>query len=195
MIKLENKNPKILVIGDLIIDHYLWGSCENISQEAPVQVINIDNETFLLGGAGNVVKNLIALKAEVDLISVIGECKSSEKVKALLSEFQVDTRYLISEKNRITSQKSRIIAAQQQVVRYDRESTEEISSDSQKIILKYFNKIVTKYDLILISDYGKGVMTYDLTVSLISIANKNKKKILVDPKNVVLNLSNKIFER
>ena len=78
MIDLQNKTPKILVVGDLMIDHYLWGSSERISPEAPVQVVNVDTESTLLGGAGNVINNLNALGAVVDVISVIGECETSE---------------------------------------------------------------------------------------------------------------------
>ena len=77
----KNIKPKVLVIGDLIIDHYLWGSCKRISPEAPVQVVNIDSETTVLGGAGNVVNNLKALGAEVNVISVIGQCNSSNELK------------------------------------------------------------------------------------------------------------------
>jgi len=184
MISLQSINPKILVIGDLMIDHYLWGSCKRISPEAPVQVINIDSETTLLGGAGNVINNLYTLGAEVDVISVIGECKTSKELKDLLSNIKVKTHYLISEKGRITSKKSRIIASHQQVVRYDLESTSEINSKSQSSILNFFKKIINNYDVILLSDYGKGVLTFDLTQSLISIAKEYNKKILVDPKGL-----------
>ena len=135
MINLQNKKPKILVIGDLMIDHYLWGSCERISPEAPVQVVSIDNESKLLGGAGNVVNNLNALGAKVDVISVVGECLVSEELKGLLIKINVDTQYLITQKNRITTKKSRIIASQQQVIRYDRDCTEEINNKSQLAII------------------------------------------------------------
>jgi len=182
MISLKDKNPKILVIGDLMIDHYLWGSCERISPEAPVQVVNVDNENTILGGAGNVVSNLKALGAKVDVISVIGDCEISKELKKLLSDINVDTQYLITQKNRVPSKKSRIISSQQQVVRYDRESNEAIDSNSQKNILDTFSKIVDNYACIIISDYGKGVLTNKLTPSLIKVANKYGKKILVDPK-------------
>ena len=184
MIDIQNKIPKILVIGDLMIDHYLWGSCERISPEAPVQVVNIDNESTSLGGAGNVVNNLTALGAKVDVISVIGECLASEELKELLIDIDVDTQYLITQKNRITSKKSRIIASQQQVIRYDRECTDEINGKSQLAIIESFKKIVNNYDVILLSDYGKGLLTFELTQSLISIANKKNKKLLVDPKGL-----------
>jgi len=184
MIVLQGKSPKLLVIGDLMIDHYLWGSCERISPEAPVQVVNVKSESAVLGGAGNVINNLNALGAQVDVISVIGGCEISDELKTLLSNINVNSQYLITQKDRITSKKSRIIASQQQVVRYDRESTDEINSESQKQILDTFNSIITDYDGVLLSDYGKGVLTKELTTSLIAIANKNNKKVLVDPKGL-----------
>jgi len=184
MISITNTTPKILVIGDLIVDHYLWGSSERISPEAPVPVVNIDSKSIVLGGAGNVINNLIALGAKVDVISVIGECMASIEVKGLLTDIKVDTQHLIIQKNRITSKKSRVISAQQQVARYDLESTEEIDNKSQSAILETFKKIVNNYDVILLSDYGKGILTFNLTQSFISIANEKEKKILVDPKGL-----------
>ncbi|MDC3315693.1 D-glycero-beta-D-manno-heptose-7-phosphate kinase [Candidatus Thioglobus sp.] len=184
MIDLQGKSPKILVIGDLMIDHYLWGSCERISPEAPVQVINVGDESVLLGGAGNVVNNLNALGAQVDVISVIGNCETSGKLKALLANIKVNTKYLITQNKRITTKKTRIISSQQQVVRYDHESTDEISDESQKSILASFKKLVSNYDAVLLSDYGKGVLTIELTQSLIAIANNKNKKVLVDPKGL-----------
>ena len=184
MINLEKKIPKILVIGDLMIDHYLWGSCDRISPEAPVQVINIDSESIVLGGAGNVISNLKALGSQVDVISVIGECKVSEELKELLSDIKVGTKYLICQNDRVTTKKSRIIAAHQQVIRYDFENIDEINNESQLTIIKYFKSIINNYDIVLLSDYGKGLMTFNLTQSLISIANINKKKVLVDPKGL-----------
>ena len=184
MFNLQGKAPKILVIGDLMIDHYLWGSCERISPEAPVQVINVDNESTVLGGSGNVINNLKALGAQVDVISVIGGCEISDELKILLNDINVNSKYLITQKDRITSKKSRIIASQQQVVRYDRESTDEINTESQTTILNIFKKIIVNYDAVLLSDYGKGVLTAYLTQSLITIANNNNKKVLIDPKGL-----------
>ena len=109
MINLQKKSPKLLVVGDLMVDEYLWGSCERISAEAPVQVINIDRESSVLGGAGNVVNNLKKLGAQVDVISVTGDCEISIELKALLSDIKVDTKYLFIQKNRASSKKSRII--------------------------------------------------------------------------------------
>ena len=139
MISLQDKSPRILVIGDLMIDHYLWGECDRVSPEAPVQIVNIAKESKLLGGAGNVINNLKALGAEVDVISVIGKCGTSKELKLFLNDIEVDTKYLYEEHNRITSKKTRIIASQQQVVRYDCESTNEISEKSKTYVLNNFN--------------------------------------------------------
>ena len=184
MINLQNKSPKILVIGDLIVDQYLWGSCQRISPEAPVQVIDVERESTVLGGAGNVVNNLKKLGAQVDIVSVVGSCGISSELKKLLEDIKVHTKFLITQKNRISSKKTRIIASQQQVVRYDRESSDDINAESQKTIIKTFNNIVNDYEVILLSDYGKGVLTKHLTQSLINIAKKYNKKILVDPKGI-----------
>jgi len=184
VINLLGKSPKLLVIGDLMIDHYLWGSCDRISPEAPVQVVNVEYESTVLGGAGNVINNLRVLGAQVDVISVLGGCEISNELKVLLSDIEVNTQYLITQKDRITSKKSRIIASQQQVVRYDRESTDEINAESQEEILSIFQKIIASYDGVLLSDYGKGLLTHDLAQSLIALANENNKKVLVDPKGL-----------
>ena len=182
MINLKNKSPNLLVIGDLMIDQYFWGESKRISPEAPVQIINIDTESMVLGGAGNVINNLRAMGANVDVLSVIGNDKNAAILKDLLKAINVKTDYLVKEDNRITSKKSRVIASQQQVVRYDRESLEEISKPSQKTVLATFNKIINNYDVILISDYGKGVLSNELTELIIKYASQNNKRVLIDPK-------------
>jgi len=184
VINLKNKTPKILVIGDLIIDKYLWGECERISPEAPVQVVNIINENTVLGGAGNVVNNLKSLGAKVDIISVIGDCKTSNNLKKLLDEIGVSTKYLIKQENRITPKKSRIIASHQQVVRYDHESLDEIDLTSQGLIINVLNNIIKDYEIILLSDYGKGILTENLTQLVIKSAKKHNIKVLADPKGL-----------
>ena len=184
MIDLRNKTPKLLVIGDLIIDKYLWGDCERISPEAPVQIVNITDENTVLGGAGNVVNNLKSLGAAVDVISVIGNCETSIILKDLLNDIGVNTKYLITQEDRITPKKSRIISSQQHVVRYDNENTKEISIKSQNLIIDIFNTIINEYDLVLLSDYGKGILTENLTQLIIKAAKKFNKKVLVDPKGL-----------
>jgi len=182
MIKFQDKLPKILVIGDLIIDYYLLGSSNRISPESPVPIIDITNENTLLGGAGNVINNLKSLGSEVDIISVLGDCNNSQELINLLKEININTKYLIIEEGRIASKKTRIIVSKQQVVRYDRESSNEISNVSQNTILNIFKKIISNYEIVILSDYGKGVLTTELTQSLISTAKNYGKKVLVDPK-------------
>jgi len=173
--------PKVLVIGDLMIDHYLWGSANRISPEAPVQVVDIDNESTVLGGAGNVVNNLRALGCNVGVISAIGKDEAGSELKEMLNSIETKS-YLIEQSNRKTSKKSRIIASHSQVVRYDKESKEDITEESCHAIFEEFKFIVEDYDIVLLSDYGKGVLTSKLTLNLIEYANSKNKRVLVDPK-------------
>jgi D-beta-D-heptose 7-phosphate kinase / D-beta-D-heptose 1-phosphate adenosyltransferase len=183
MINFEySKPPKILVVGDLIIDQYLWGSCERVSPEAPVQIIDVNKKNEVLGGAGNVVNNLKKLGAQVEILSVIGDCKASSEILVLLKEIGVSTTNLIKQKDRIVSKKTRIIASQQQVVRYDLESTEDILPLTEDLLIKKLIKSISNYEIILISDYGKGVVTKNVSKTLIDLANSKGIKVLVDPK-------------
>lgn len=182
MKELKAKSPKILVIGDLILDQYLWGLTKRISPEAPVQIVDIDQETTILGGAGNVVNNLHALGAKVDFISVIGKDSVGKSLKKLLKKLNINTKSLITLDGRVTSKKSRIISAQQQVIRFDKESIIEIDKEIEKLILSQLGKIIINYECILLSDYGKGLLTKSLTQSIIKLANEYDKKVLVDPK-------------
>jgi len=178
----QKLHPRILVIGDLMIDKYLWGECNRVSPEAPVQVINVNKETKVLGGAGNVAHNLVTLGSSVEILSVIGGCKISSELKNLLKEINISTNYLIKQKNRITSKKTRIVSSQQQVIRYDIESDEDIDRVSEEKLLNVFQSIVNNFQLVILSDYGKGVLTNHVTQEIIKIANSNNIKVIVDPK-------------
>lgn len=179
---MENtKKPNILVIGDLMIDHYLWGKTDRISPEAPVQVVEVGKETTVLGGAGNVVNNLVALGADVMVVSVVGDDKNADELTQMLEEINV-RHYLICDENRKTTKKSRIIASHQQVVRYDHESKEDISQESEAVITAGLLKIIDQFDVILVSDYGKGVITDSLMGKINFCASGGNVKVLVDPK-------------
>jgi len=182
MINLLDRKPKILVIGDIILDKYKWGSCEKISPEAPVQVINISDETDTLGGAGNVISNLISLGAEADILSVLGKCSISKLIRKKLKDSIISTDFLIEEPKRLSSVKTRIIASQQQVVRYDRETIDGINTQSENKLFSKFAEIIKKYDIVLLSDYGKGVLTKKLTQNIIKLSNQKNIKVIVDPK-------------
>ena len=179
---IEKLQPKILVIGDLMIDKYLWGECNRVSPEAPVQVINVKRETKVLGGAGNVAKNLVSLGSKVEVLSVIGGCEISNELRKLFKEINLSTEYLIEQKNRVTSKKTRIISAQQQVIRYDIESDEDINKDSEEKLIDFFRSIVKNFELVILSDYGKGVLTSSVVQEIIEISNSIGIKVIVDPK-------------
>ncbi len=179
---LKNAKPNILVIGDLMIDHYLWGDAERISPEAPVQVVDIAKETAVLGGAGNVVNNLISLGATVNVASVVGDDEIAKELTIMLKSIGVKTEGLITQPGRKTSKKSRVIAASQQILRYDNESKETISPASVEKILKAIEKDLFVTDMIILSDYGKGVISEELSQAVIALAREKKIKVLVDPK-------------
>lgn len=179
---LKNFTPNILVIGDLMIDHYLWGSCNRISPEAPVQVVEIAKETTVLGGAGNVINNLNALGAKVSVSSVIGDDDNGLELRNMLKAINVDDSNLIVQKSRKTSKKSRIIAVSQQILRYDKESKNEIENESVQKIIDSISTNISSYDALILSDYGKGVLTTELCQGVISLAKKHGVKVLVDPK-------------
>lgn len=182
MTTLKDSKPNILVVGDLMIDHYLWGSCERISPEAPVQVVDIAKETTVLGGAGNVINNLNALGANVSVCSVIGDDDNGDELIGMLSAIDVDYKNIIIQNGRKTSKKSRVIAVSQQVLRYDKESKNDIDRSSVNIILDSLSSDISKYDMVILSDYGKGVLTDELCQAIIELSNKNDVRVLVDPK-------------
>jgi len=182
MDRIRNRKLNIAIIGDLMIDYYVWGRCERISPEAPVPVVSVSKETTVLGGAGNVINNLQSLGAEVSIFSVIGDDSNATEMQTLLKQTKAKNITIITESGRRTTKKSRIIASNQQVIRYDDETTENIILSSQFYLLEAFKKELFSYDMIILSDYGKGVLTPNLTRDIISISKDFNKPILVDPK-------------
>ena len=182
MDRIREKKPNIAVIGDLMIDHYIWGSCERISPEAPVQVVNVNKENSVLGGAGNVINNLLSLGSDVSIYSVVGSDENAKEMSHLLSRTASKKITLIHEDIRRTTKKSRIIASNQQVIRYDDETKQDITYFSEDALLKIFIEELSSYDVILLSDYGKGVLTVNLTIKIIALAKEKNIPVLVDPK-------------
>ncbi len=180
--QFKAKTTKILVVGDLMIDHYLWGKCERISPEAPVQVLDVEREENLMGGAGNVLNNLLSLGAKVGVCSVIGDDEGAIWIDNRLDERGVVKEALLKDEGRKTTKKSRIIALHQQIVRVDKENKEDISFDSQEAILEKVEMVLGAYDLLLLSDYKKGVLTDTLTKNLIMIAKAKNIPVFADPK-------------
>lgn len=182
MFNLESKSPKILVIGDLMIDHYVWGSCERISPEAPVQVVDVKNESNRLGGACNVAHNLIALNAQVFVCGVVGNDDTGLWLGDKLESIGVDISYLFVDTSRPTTKKTRVIIANQQVLRIDRESKAPIDSSIQIDIMQRLHAVLDEVDCVIISDYGKGLLNDELTQFVITYAKKKSKFVLCDPK-------------
>lgn len=169
------KNLKIAVIGDVMLDHYIFGNVDRISPEAPVPILNVKDEKFYLGGAANVAKNLKDLGIDVSLIGCVGKDDSASIFKKLCSDANVNAKLI--QTNRITTKKTRIIAHSQQIVRVDREHKQPIDSKTKDAILKQID--ANSIDAIIISDYGKGVISAKLIEDL---REKFHKFISVDPK-------------
>lgn len=171
---------RVLVVGDLMMDHYIWGSCERISPEAPVQVVATQKQSKRLGGAGNVVANLIDLGANVSVASVLGDDAVGDEIESMLNNLGADTSLLLREKGRISGIKSRVMASHQQVVRIDSESVADISNASE--FCEAVAKSIDKFDIVLLSDYAKGVLSKPVCTGVIALAKKAGKMVLVDPK-------------
>jgi len=165
-----------------MLDHYLWGKCERISPEAPVQVVDIEKESTVLGGVGNVVNNLVSLGADVILLSVVGNDANGKELLSGLEALGLEVKGVFKQDGRKTSKKSRLIALHQQVIRFDSESKEDICQSSIKALLNEYENSIANVDAVLLSDYDKGVLTTDFTCKLIEVAQKYKKPILIDPK-------------
>ncbi|MDD5284755.1 MAG: bifunctional D-glycero-beta-D-manno-heptose-7-phosphate kinase/D-glycero-beta-D-manno-heptose 1-phosphate adenylyltransferase HldE [Desulfuromonadaceae bacterium] len=178
---------RCLVVGDLMLDEYLWGKAERISPEAPVQVVDVMREELRLGGAGNVVNNLAALGVQVAVCSVIGD---DENGWSLLKEFgrrNVSTEAVFLDPNRRTSRKTRVVAANQQIVRIDRETRESLANDFEKQVCEWIDTHAGKFDVVVLSDYNKGVLTPSVIAAAISSASATGIELLVDPKGADFN--------
>lgn len=172
----------ILVIGDVMLDRYLWGDVERISPEAPVPVLHIKEKTESPGGAGNVVSNLVGLGCNVSLISVCGDDEEGQKLLKILSNDNVK-KYILLDKTRPTITKTRAMARSQQLLRIDEEKAPPLSSDIINKIINLTIKLSEENDAIILSDYGKGVLTNTgICEEIIHHAKKINKNVFIDPK-------------
>ena len=173
---------KILVIGDLMLDEFIWGKVSRISPEAPVPVVRVTSQSYILGGSANVANNIHSLKGKVSIAGIIGD---DEIGKKMLDEFQkrnIDTEMVIIDKSRPTILKTRVIAHSQQIVRVDREKTEAVDEFITTQIIEGTKKIINEIDAIIIEDYGKGVITSRLLKEVLQLARQHNKVVSVDPK-------------
>ena len=181
---------KILVVGDVMLDEFMWGSVRRISPEAPVPVVQLERESFMPGGAANVARNLAALGIPTELFSIIGRDPAGKKLKQLLLEANVQAEGCICSDSRITTVKTRIIAHQQQVVRLDRDSVGQPGKRAACQLMKRLEQGIDTADALIIGDYGKGIVTQSLLNWLKEICRAHGVWLSVDPKPAhVLDLS------
>ena len=176
------KGAKIAVVGDLMLDHYLWGSVGRVSPEAPVPIVDIEKESHRLGGAANVGNNIEELGGIPLLIGVIGDDNSGKLLLERMKDKNFDTEGIIIDKTRPTSVKTRIIAHGQHVVRTDRELRNDINEKTCEEIISIFKKKIGEVDGIILQDYNKGVLSKELIKEIIHETKKWQRIIAVDPK-------------
>jgi D-beta-D-heptose 7-phosphate kinase/D-beta-D-heptose 1-phosphate adenosyltransferase len=172
----------VLVIGDIMIDRFIWGAVNRISPEAPVPIVEINKETETLGGAGNVANNLSAFGAKSYMVGVLGDDITGKSLIDMLKEKSICPDHLVIDTNRPTIIKTRVIAASQQLVRFDKEVKTNLSNSIEQKMIKNIENLIPDMNAVIISDYGKGVIDTAILKKTISLAKAYKIPVLVDPK-------------
>ncbi|HSE38908.1 MAG TPA: D-glycero-beta-D-manno-heptose-7-phosphate kinase [Blastocatellia bacterium] len=173
---------RIVVLGDLMLDEFIWGRVRRISPEAPVPVVEVDRQTLALGGAGNVVSNLVALGALPTPVGVVGDDPDANRLRGAFGELGVSTIGLVADAARPTTVKTRIIAHNQQVVRADRESRARITDAIEVRLARSFCEQIEAADAVVVSDYGKGLLTPGLLAQALGAARERALIVCLDPK-------------
>ncbi|MBW7886885.1 MAG: D-glycero-beta-D-manno-heptose-7-phosphate kinase [Bacteroidetes bacterium] len=176
------QGKRIAVLGDVMIDKYIWGAVSRISPEAPVPVVDVDHQNARLGGAANVANNIQSLGCEPILIGVVGNDAEGAELKSILEAQHCSSEGIILDDERITTVKTRVIAHQQHVVRIDREQRNDINEQVQKKILSFLESRINELDAIIIEDYNKGLIVKNLIHQVTALAKNYQKIITVDPK-------------
>jgi rfaE bifunctional protein kinase chain/domain len=176
------KGRKILVLGDLILDQYIWGPVSRISPEAPVPIVNVSAETLQLGGAANVSNNIRALGGRVDLCGVIGADEAGRQFMGVLQRQGIGSDGILTDRERPTTRKTRIVAHNQQLVRFDVEKCQPISGVLEARISRYIAACIRSAAAVIVSDYAKGVITARLMADLTALADRHQVPVIVDPK-------------
>ena len=182
------RQTSIIVVGDIMLDEYLWGDVRRISPEAPVPIVEVDSVSRGLGGAANVVQNLSSLGIKPYLVSLCGSDENGRYLKDRLCEIGCISDGIVESQQRPTTIKSRILARHQQIVRADRELVRDLSDEESKRLLEHFQSFFDVASGIIISDYGKGVISQPLIDNIIENCVKSKKFIAIDPKERHFNL-------
>ncbi|MBW1886265.1 MAG: bifunctional hydroxymethylpyrimidine kinase/phosphomethylpyrimidine kinase [Deltaproteobacteria bacterium] len=174
---------RLLVVGDLVLDEYLWGDARRVSPEAPVPVVHVQGESIVLGGAGNVLRNVVALEAGCEISSVVGRDPDGDRVIALLEELGVDPGGVIRVDDRPTTHKTRVVARGQQIVRVDRGTDEPVSGGVAEQLLDGLQQRVAAVDGVILEDYGKGLLVPAAIRKIIACCAKAGVPVSVDPKS------------
>ncbi len=177
------KGKTVMVIGDLMLDRYIWGAVERISPEAPVPVLDVKSEDAKLGGAGNVASNLTSLGGRVMMASVVGRDANGQTVKRLLESQDIATNHILLANDRQTIVKTRVIAHHQQVVRIDREDRSFIPEELRSDMIESVRESIADIDAIIVSDYAKGMISRHLMEQVVSIARPAGVPVCVDTKD------------
>ncbi len=178
------RNINVLVVGDVMLDRYWWGSVERISPEAPVPIINLDKTSLAAGGAANVAANVEGLGANPFLVGLIGSDTEAKLFCEVLKTKNISTEYLYEDAKRPTTVKTRVLGHNQQIVRIDQEKKNNITEFEEEQIWRLILPIIDKVEVIIVSDYGKGLITENLATRLITTGFKSSKIVLVDPKGI-----------
>jgi rfaE bifunctional protein kinase chain/domain len=178
----EFKKKKILIIGDLILDRYIWGKVNRISPEAPVPIVEVTGENFLLGGAANVANNIVALGGHATIVGVAGNDRAGGILMKMLKERGIQCGGVFWGSARPTTVKTRVIAHNQQVVRFDRENKDKVDGKVLKGLLEHIRSAVPNHDAVIISDYKKGVISYNLVREVLKHSKPENIFVSVDPK-------------
>ena len=176
------KDKNIIIVGDIMLDVYYWGDVHRISQEAPVPIVNITNENARAGGAGNVATNLFCLNSNPFLIGVLGEDENGNTLLKKLKDKVMCTEGIVRVKDRTTTVKTRVISKNQQMIRFDKESTTLVPKSVEEKVITKLNKYITKAHGIILSDYGKGILTPNVISEIMRISKQRNVPVYVDPK-------------
>jgi len=176
------RRVRLLVVGDVVLDEYLWGTVDRVSPEAPVPVVNVRDETVVLGGAANVARNVVALGGTVALCSVVGEDAAGRRISELVKDLGVDPAGLVVAPGRPTTRKTRVIARSQQVVRFDRETQDALAADSTQELLAAVEAALPSCDGAILEDYGKGMLTQRTALAAMRRLRAAGVPVAVDPK-------------
>jgi D-beta-D-heptose 7-phosphate kinase/D-beta-D-heptose 1-phosphate adenosyltransferase len=176
------KKARILVVGDMILDEFIWGDVSRISPEAPVPVVEVKSQSYMPGGAATVANNIRSLGGWTSMAGVIGRDEAGRILQNRLSQIKADTNGIISDPARPTSLKTRIVAHSQQVVRIDREKISEISKTIYAKLACFIKKTLPRVDAVILEDYGKGVITASMVNEVVWLARKSGRIVSVDPK-------------